>query len=235
MIDQAAVRNRLLAGLTPADFALLAPHLERLDLDRDFVLVIPNRPIDSVYFIESGMVSVVAEKTDGRSIEVGVYGREGMGATTVLLGSDRTPHHHYMQIGGDGFTLATVDFLRMVEQSATLRNLMLRFVHVFMTQTAQSALVNGSSVIEERLARWVLMCHDRLDALEFPITHDFLSMMLGVRRSSVTDAIHLLEGDGLIKATRGNIKILDRARLERAAAASYGVPEAEYRRLIGPF
>lgn len=78
------------------------------------------------------------------------------------------------------------------------------------------------------------MCRDRLDMDEFPITHDFLSMMLGVRRSSVTDAIHLLEGDALIKATRGNIKILDRARLERTAAASYGVPEAEFRRLIGP-
>ena len=103
-----------------------------------------------------------------------------------------------------------------------------------MTQTAQSALVNGSSIIEERLARWILMCRDRLDSNEFPITHDFLSMMLGVRRSSVTDAIHLLEGANLIKATRGNILIVDRDRLERAAGASYGVPEAEYRRLIGP-
>jgi CRP-like cAMP-binding protein len=234
MIEQSTVRNRLLAGLSAADFALVAPYLEPLELDRDFVLVIPNRPIEEVFFIESGMVSVVAEKADGRSIEVGVYGREGWGATTVLLGSDQTPHHHYMQIAGDGFKLRTPDFLRVADQSATFRNLMLRFVHVFMTQTAQSALVNGSSIIEERLARWVLMCHDRLDALEFPITHDFLSMMLGVRRSSVTDAIHLLEGDMLIKATRGNIKILDRERLERAAAASYGVPEAEYRRLIGP-
>lgn len=234
MLDQAIVRNRLLAGLSPADFALLAPCLEPVEMHRDFVLVIPNKPIDDVYFIESGMVSVVAEKADGRSIEVGVYGRDGMGATTPLLGSDRTPHHHYMQIGGDGFKLKTEDFLRLVDQSPTLRNLMLQFVHVFMTQTAQSALVNGSSVIEERLARWVLMCHDRLDSLEFPITHDFLSMMLGVRRSSVTDAIHLLEGDLLIKAKRGNIQILDRARLERAAGASYGVPEAEFRRLIGP-
>jgi CRP-like cAMP-binding protein len=234
MIEQKDIRNRLLTGLSSADFSLLAPYLEPIELDRDFVLVTPNKPIEYVYFIESGMVSVVAEKADGRSIEVGVYGRDGMGATTVLLGSDRTPHHQYMQISGAGFRLATADFLRIVDQSPTLRNMMLRFVHVFMTQTAQSALVNGSSVIEERLARWVLMCHDRLDALEFPITHDFLSMMLGVRRSSVTDAIHLLEGEMLIKATRGNIRILDRERLERAAGASYGVPEAEYRRLIGP-
>ncbi len=139
-----------------------------------------------------------------------------------------------MQIAGNGFKLKTSDFLKVVAQSPTLQTVMLRFVHVFMTQTAQSALVNGSSVIEERLARWVLMCQDLLDAMEFPITHDFLSMMLGVRRSSVTDAIHLLESDQLINATRGNIEILDRDRLVRAAGDSYGVPEAEYHRLFGP-
>ena len=160
-------------------------------------------------------------------------GAGSMGPSTVLFGSDQTPHHQYMQIGGSALQLSTEVFLAVVEQRPSVRNLMLRFVHVFMTQTAQSALVNGSSVVEERLARWVLMCRDRLDMDEFPITHDFLSMMLGERRSSVTDAIHLLEGDSLIRATRGNIKILDRVRLERAAGASYGVPEAEFRRLIG--
>jgi CRP-like cAMP-binding protein len=234
MIDQTTVRNRLLASLTSNDFALLAPYMTRMDLDRDYVLVAPSQPIEHIYFVESGMVSVVAQRADGRSIEVGVYGRDGLGPTNVMLASDRTPHHHYMQIGGDGFRMKTTDFMCAFDTSLSLRSIMLRFVHVFMTQTAQSALVNGSSVIEERLARWVLMCQDRLDSMEFPITHDFLSMMLGVRRSSVTDAIHLLEADNLIKATRGNIKILDRDRLLRAAGASYGVPEAEYVRLIGP-
>jgi CRP-like cAMP-binding protein len=234
MLEQSTVNNRLLALMSPQDFALLAPRMERVDLYRDYVLAIPNTPIEHVFFIESGMVSVVAEKADGRSIEVGVYGRDGMGPSTVLLGSDQTPHHQFIQISGTGFKLTTNNFLEIVDRSPTIRNLVLRFVHVFMTQTAQSALVNGSSVIEERLARWVLMCRDRLDLDEFPITHDFLSMMLGVRRSSVTDAIHLLEGDLLIKATRGNIRILDRTRLERAAGASYGVPESEFRRLIGP-
>ncbi len=234
MLAQETIRNRLLAYISPADFELLRPHLEPVTLDRDYVLVKPNTPIEYVYFVEYGMVSVVAEKADGRSIEVGVYGRDGMGATTVLLGSDRSPHHQYMQIGGSGFQIPTALFLELVEQSPTLRNMMLRYVHVFMTQTAQSALVNGSSIIEERLARWVLMCQDRLDTMEFPITHDFLSMMLGVRRSSVTDAIHILEGDLLIRARRGNIEILDRDRLVRAAGASYGVPESEYLRLIGP-
>jgi CRP-like cAMP-binding protein len=234
MIDQENVRNRLLASLPPKEFELVAPYLEELALDRDYVLILPNIPIEHVYFPERGMVSVVAEKADGRSIEVGVYGRDGFSGTPLLLRSDRTPHHHYMQIGGSGFRMEVPDFKKLVEQSPALLDVLLRFVHVFMTQTAQSALVNGSSIIEERLARWVLMCRDRLDSNEFPITHDFLSMMLGVRRSSVTDAIHLLEGANLIRATRGNILILDRDRLERAAGASYGVPEAEYRRLIGP-
>ena len=234
MVIQENVRNRLLASLPFDDFALVAPHLEEQALERDFVLILPNIPIEHVYFPEKGMVSVVAEKADGRSIEVGVYGRDGFSGMPLLLHSDRTPHHHYMQIGGSGFRMDVHDFNSVIAQSPALQDVLLRFVHVFMTQTAQSALVNGSSNIEERLARWVLMCRDRLDSNEFPITHDFLSMMLGVRRSSVTDAIHLLEGANLIKATRGNIQIVDRDRLERAAAASYGVPEAEYRRLIGP-
>lgn len=234
MPERNTVRNRLLSKLTATDFALLAPHLEPCALERDYVLIAPDKPIEQVYFIESGMVSVVAEKRDGRSIEVGVYGRDGMSGSSLLLDSDRTPHHHYMQIEGSGFRLGAAQFLRIVEQSSALRNILLRFVHVFMTQTAQSALVNGSSVIEERLARWILMCHDRLDGDEFAITHDFLSMMLGVRRSSVTDAIHLLESTQLIKAERGRVKVLNRPNLEYAAAASYGVPEAEYRRLIGP-
>lgn len=234
MPKQESVRNRLLSRLSPKDFSRLKPLLEPVALKRDFELVAPNQPIGSVYFIEAGMVSVVAERSAGRSIEVGVYGRDGMGPASVLLGSDRTPHHHYIQIAGSGFRLATEDFLRVVDQSPTLRTMMLRFVHVFMTQTAQSALVNGSSVVEERLARWILMCRDRLDFDEFPITHDFLSMMLGVRRSSVTDAIHELEGEQLIKATRGNIRILDRARLEAIAGPCYGLPEAEFHRLIGP-
>ena len=194
MVDQSAVRNRMLSSLPLDDFEIVAPYLEELTLDRDYVLILPNIPIEHVYFVEKGMVSVVAEKADGRSIEVGVYGRDGMSGTPLLLGSSQTPHHHYMQIGGCGFRMELSDFQRVIKQSPALHLVLLRFVHVFMTQTAQTALVNGSSIIEERLARWVLMCRDRLDSNEFPITHDFLSMMLGVRRSSVTDAIHLLEG-----------------------------------------
>jgi len=234
MLQQSTVSNRLLKKIAPSDFKALAPWLARVELGRDCILAEEYKPIEFVYFLESGVVSVVSKKGDGRSIEVGVYGREGMGPTSVLLGSNQTPHRHFMQIGGGGYRIPTSNFLRVTDQCRPVRELMLRFIHVFCMQAAQSALVNASSVIEERLARWVLMCHDRIDSDELPITHDFLSMMLGVRRSSVTDAIHSLEGDRLIKATRGNIRILDRAKLERAAGGSYGVPEREYVRLLGP-
>lgn len=234
MLTQETCRNRLLKYLAPPDFDVLAPLLQPCPLERDFALILPDQPFDHVYFVESGMVSVVAERRDGRSIEVGVYGRDGFSGSSLLLGSEQTPHHHFMQIEGSGFRLSKADFMRLTDTCSGLRHLLLRFVHVFMTQSAQSALVNGSSVIEERLARWMLMCHDRVDGDDFAITHDFLSMMLGVRRSSVTSAIHLLESTQLIKAERGRIKILNRHNLEFAAAASYGVRETEYRRLIGP-
>lgn len=235
MLAQVDVRNRLLKSLSPSNFALLSPYLELLALERDHVLVEPDKRIEHVCFIESGMVSVVAERHDGRSIEVGVYGRDGMSGSAVLLDSDRTPHVHFMQIGGLGLRLDAEALLQIVEQNPTLKNRLLRFVHVFMIQTAQTALVNGSAIIEERLARWILMCHDRIDGDDFPITHEFLAMMLGVRRSSVTAAVHLLEGNKLIKAERGRIKVLDRGKLKFAAeGASYGVPEDEFRRLIGP-
>ncbi len=109
---------------------------------------------------------------------------------------------------------------------------MLRYAHLFQLQTAQTALSNGSYSLEERLARWMLMCHDRMDGDEFPITHEFLAFMLGVRRPGVTTTVHILEGAGMIKARRSRIQILDRAKLEEAAGESYGAAEAEYRRLI---
>ncbi|MBC8037408.1 MAG: winged helix-turn-helix domain-containing protein, partial [Rhizobiales bacterium] len=112
--------------------------------------------------------------------------------------------------------------------------LLLRFIHNFTVQTAHSALANGHHTIEERLARWLLMCHDRVGANEFEMTHQFLAIMLAVRRSGVTEALNILEGKSIIQSTRGRIEILSRSRLERAAGGSYGVPEEDYERLISP-
>ena len=125
-------------------------------------------------------------------------------------------------------------FTEALAQSPTLGLLVMRYVYIITIQTSFTALSNGRSSLAERLARWLLMCHDRLASIEINLTHEFLSLMLGVRRSGVTEALHVLEGLKIISATRGSIRVLDRGQLEATAGGSYGVPEAEYRRLIGP-
>src|SRR6056297_1984245 len=232
-LAQSSMSNRLLAQLDIAEFSLIEPHLEKIEMQVRFELYSANTSIEYVYFLDSGVASVVALSHDGQRIEVGVTGREGFCGMTTLLGSDQSPHKCLMQVDGDGYRIKTTDFIYATEESATLRHLLLRYVHVFITQTAQTALANGSAKIDQRLARWLLMFQDRIDGAELHLTHQFLSMMLCVRRSSVTDTIHILEGRGLIKAERGKITIRDREKLLKLAGASYGQSEAEYARLFG--
>ena len=217
-----------------ADFALLQPHLEAIDLKRGLVLTEAGQPIDHVCFPETGIVSQVAIIEDNRRLEVGIYGREGFGPAALVAGVDRTPYEHFVQVEGTGWRIPTAAFTAAFRRSPDLNALLLRYMQVFTIQTGYTALSNGSGVIGERLARWLLMCHDRIDGNDLALTHEFLGIMLGVRRSGVTDAIHHLEGVGIIRAARGRIEIRDRERLGETAGDSYGVPEAEYARLLGP-
>lgn len=227
-------QNRLLAALTEADRALLRPHLEPIDLPLGRVLVEPDKIITHAVFAESGLCSVIASGTEGARIEIGLFGRDGIAAPALVLGADRIPHQIFMQVGGRGYRIAAEALRRATDTSASLRNLFLRYAQTFLVQTAQTALANAGAPAEERLARWLLMYHDRQDGDDLSVTHEFLSLMLGVRRPTVTVAIHTLEGAGLIRARRGRIRVLDRARLEEAAGEAYGPAEAEYERLIGP-
>ena len=149
-----------------------------------------------------------------------------------MLGVDHTPHLTFMQVEGHGYRIASAHLTRAMEESRSLQALLLRYVQAFSIQVAATAASNGESGIGERLARWLLMSHDRIDGDELPLTHEFLSLMLAVRRAGVTEALHVLDGTGIIKARRGVITILDRERLEEKAGESYGVPEAEYEKLI---
>jgi CRP-like cAMP-binding protein len=230
---QSSIHNRLLTQLRPEDFDLLRPHLEPMTLDRGDVLITPNQPIEHVYFLEAGITSVIANTAGGKRIEIGLTGRDGLAGTPVLLGVDSTPHETFMQIAGSGLRIATETLRAIIQQSPTLHALLLRYVQAFTIQTSHTALSNGSHRIEERLARWLLMCHDRLDGDGLPLTHEFIALMLGVRRAGVTEALNILEEREIVRTERGNIVILDRAQLEETAGDSYGVPEAEYRRLIG--
>jgi CRP-like cAMP-binding protein len=225
--------NRILARLAPGDLDLLKPHLEAVDLPFREKLEVRNKPIEHVYFIERGVASVVANVAGDRSIEVGVIGREGVTGLAVIMGADRSPHEIFMQIGGGGQRIAAVKLDRAIKQSAGLHWSLLRYGHAFVVQMGYTALANGRSKIEERLARWLLMAHDRVDGDLVPLTHEFLATMLGVQRPGVTVALGLLENRGLIQAERGVISIADRKGLEEFSNGAYGAPEAEFRRLFG--
>jgi CRP-like cAMP-binding protein len=233
-VAQANVRNRLLALLPPDDFGSIVHALEPVGWHRGDVLVEADQPCDHAYFPEAGVASIVAVLPEGRRIEVGLYGRDGFGPIALALGSDQTPHEHLMQVEGRGFRVRRQALLDAMALSSSFQAMLLRYCEFFTIQTSVTALSNGSSGIGQRLARWLLMCHDRVDGDDLALTHDFLAVMLGVRRSSVTDAIHVMEGEHTIKATRAHIQIRDREKLKLAACDSYGPPEAAYERLIGP-
>jgi CRP-like cAMP-binding protein len=225
-------RNRLLQSLSKKDRSALTPYLEPVELGLRQSIEKPDTPITEIYFPESGIISVVARFGD-RQIEVGLIGREGMSGTAVLLGDQRSPNEVYVQMAGAAHRISAKPLRHALQASKTLSQLLQRYAQAFLVQVAQTAFANGTAVIDARLARWLLMAHDRHDDDELPLTHESIAVMLGVRRPGVTDALHKLEGKGLIKAERGIIRIVRRKGLIALAGGSYGVAEAEYERLIG--
>ncbi|TCU37906.1 Crp/Fnr family transcriptional regulator [Rhizobium azibense] len=231
--SQATVSNRLLKALAPEAFERLRPEMTAIDLGLKYVVVEANEPTLQVCFIESGLASMVAVSSDDEAVEVGHVGREGLGGHHVLLMTETTPNRTFMQVAGTGIAVPIEHFLSIVDDHKPTRDLLLRYVHSASLQLAHSALANARYSMQERLARWLLMCHDRLEGDNLALTHEFLGMMLGVRRAGVTNELHILEGVHAIKSTRGNVKILDRQKLQDIAGGCYGLPEAEYERLIG--
>jgi CRP-like cAMP-binding protein len=217
-------KNLLIDALSLDDIELLKPLFTREKLYREQVLIPASEPIEHVWFPDSGPT------------EVGIFGRDGFAGMPLLLGADASVHHICIQVeGGTGLRIAASHFLNAVSQSATLRTTLLRYVQTFIIQTADSAISNAHQRIEARLARWLLMCHDRNDGDEIMLTHEFMAMMIAADRSSVTVSLHVLEGAGMIRSKRGRVLILDREKLEELAGEGYGRPEAEYRKLIAPF
>jgi CRP-like cAMP-binding protein len=222
----------LLAALSPGELELVAPHLESLAVARRHSIEESHRPIQHVYFMEHGIVSVVATGHD-TEIEVGLIGREGMTGIVVLMGNHRSPHKVYVQVAGAANRIGVKQFREAVNASATLRFRLLKFAQSFMVQTAHTAIANGRANLEQRLARWMLMAHDRVDGDGFALTHEFIALMLGVRRAGVTVALNALEKRGLLRADRGVVTLVNRKGLEKVAGRYYGVPEAELQRLMG--
>jgi CRP-like cAMP-binding protein len=216
--------NRILSRLRRQDFALLEPHLEPVDLPVRKPLETRKKRIDHVYFLESGFASVVANGTRKPGIEVGIIGREGMTGLAVVLGNDRASHATYIQVAGKGLRISAARLRKAIERSTTLHQPMLRYANAFLLQTTSTALANGRSKSEERLARWLLMANDRIDGKEVPLTHEFLGIMLGTHRPGVTIALQALERAGFISTRRRSITILNRKSLEKSANGAYVRP-----------
>lgn len=231
-ISQSSVENRLLALLPRADFEALAPSLELLDLPAKKILHEPNEPVEYAYFPTAGICSVIAENAEGVRSETGVVGKEGFVGIPIVLFAGSTPSQVVVQVDGRGLRLAKDDLRTAMMNSPALLSMLLRFTHIFSVQTAQTAVANSHYTINERLARWLLMCQDRTNSHGFTMTHEFISVMLAVRRSGVTEALNELEGQGIVRTTRAHISIVKRPLLEEIAGGAYGVPEQEYRRLI---
>jgi CRP-like cAMP-binding protein len=225
------IRNRLLKSLSPSDMALLEPSLVSDELPQRYYFEQPNKAFQEVFFPETGVASVVAKQGD-LQVEIGLIGCEGMSGTALVLGNDRSPHSTFIQIPGEGLRISAQDLREAMDKSTTMRLLFLKYVQAFMVQTAHTAVANSVAKLHERLARWLLMAHDRVKSDELRLTHEFMSIMLAVRRAGVTEAVHVLEDQNLIACKRGVVIVLDRKGLEQVAGRFYGFPEKEYRRLM---
>lgn len=226
-------RNVLIRKLQSDDIKFIEGHMERIKLPFRMDLEHRGQPIDFIYFLESGIATIVARMGRGRDVEVGLIGYEGMTGTAAVLGDDCAAHECFMQMAGEGFRIPVAVLNSAISRSPQLHNLFLRYAQSLYVQATYCALSNVRSKFEERLARLLLRCHDRVRGDTLPLTHDVLAVMLGARRPGVTLGLHVLEGEGLIRASRGEITIRNRQGLIKRTNGSYGVPVAEYKRLIG--
>jgi CRP-like cAMP-binding protein len=226
-------RNRLLAALPPDDLARLWPQLQPVELVFRETLHAPEELVTAVHFPESGYISRLAPLEDGDSAEVGLIGPEGMTGLALLLGGDRDNFETMVQVPGTALRIEAGAFREALNDIPNLRTVLNRYALAHFEQVARTAACNGRHQIEERLVRWLLMSHDRVEGDEFPMTHEFLSMMLGVRRAGVTVAAGVLQKAGLIHYGRGRMEITDRPGLEAAACECYGIARRAQDRLLG--
>lgn len=235
MPDQSTIRNHLLRSMSREDFGRLAPHLEERRFERGEKLFVAGDAPQYAWFLDTALGSLVATSPEGHRIEGGIYGVDGFAPVGLILAAPVSPYENTIQLPGSGWRVPASVLVDAADASVTLRNVLLRFAHTLSVQTMFTALSNSVHPVDERLARWLLMCHDRTIGTEMELTHEFLSIMLAVRRPSVTTALHTLEGNRFIRAERRCITILDRTGLEEFAGDAYGKPEEEYRRLLGWF
>jgi CRP-like cAMP-binding protein len=216
-------QNRLLAALQPADFSPLKPHLKQIVLEQGTLLHEQEDPIEQAYFPRGGMISLLAIMGDGQAIETATIGREGTVGAMSGLGPARASSRAVVQVAGTAWVITTSQLQAAVRRSEHLRNVILQYKETLLAQVQQTAGCNALHKTEARLARWLLQTRDRIDSDRIPLTQEFLSQMLGVRRTTVTVVAGVLQKAGLIAYRRGHVEIIDRAGLEQAACECYGI------------
>ena len=231
---EATYRNGILAALPITDIESLRPHLHHMTMVSGQVLHEPNSPITDVFFVDEGIVSLAANTNDNGRVEVGLTGREGLvGASAVLNPEPYSAYRAFTQVPGGAYRMSTAAFRSAIDQSATLRDRCLRYVETLMVQSSQVAACNARHNLPERLARWLLMVRERIDSDKLPMTQEFLSVMLGVRRSGVSVAASTLQAGGLIRVQRGHVMILDQDGLAAASCDCYRTIQASRERILG--
>jgi CRP-like cAMP-binding protein len=226
--------NRLLGALDAEAYTELLDGAEPVHLKLRASLYKANGPITHVYFLDRGVASIVAPVGDGASVEVGTVGNEGFVGLPLLFGVDQEAADAFIQVADGGIRVTADAFRLAIANNAALRAMLLRYAQSYLGQVSQSSACNRAHSIEERCARWLLMTHDRVGANEFPLTHEFLSLMLGVRRAGVTVAAGILQKAGFITYSHGRITVVDREGLEGASCGCYRIIRENYERLLGP-
>ena len=224
--------NRLLGALPAEDFERLLPHLETVTLEvKDFIYE-TDRPIEYVYFPIDCVTSTIATMRDGRTVEVGTIGKEGMDGLPVFLGAQTAPLASFCQVPGDAARMTAEALRSEVGPGDRLYELLRRFTEATLVFAAQSSACNRLHSVEQRCSRWILHTHDRVGKDEFYLTQEFLSQMLGVRRASVSEVASAFQGEGLISYRRGILRIVDHSGLEAVTCECYGVITKEFERLL---
>src|SRR3954451_5422270 len=230
---QPPFQNRLLAALPPNIVSRLLPDLHPIALTLRETLIAPDTPIEAVYFVESGWVSLVVTMIDGAQAEVGLIGREGMVGRPLIAGVSTCFGEAFVQGNGRALRMEAGTFRRALVEEPVLKDLLSRYSEAMHAQTTQTAACNGHHGLGQRLARWLLMAHDRADGDSFQMTQDFLSLMLCVQRSSINIFATGLQEAGAIHYTRGNITVLNRSALEAASCDCYRAVQQRFARLLG--
>jgi CRP-like cAMP-binding protein len=225
--------NRLLAALPPEEMEVLRPHLETVPLAFKQMLHEANRPIEYVYFVRRGVVSMLTGMEDGTIIEVAIVGPEGMVGLPIFLDGELMAGSALAQIPGEASRIEARAFRRAIDHTPMLHRLLSRYTLALLNQLAQNSACNRMHAVEQRLARWLLLTQDRVDGASFPMTQGLMAQMLGVARPTVSIAARILQRAGLVSYVRGTITVTDRPGLEATSCECYGVIRAQFGRLIG--